>query len=153
MSILDLAIRQSGSALERVFIAIVLFTVSVFGIAWLSIAVFSGLSEVMSPGMAAAILGVAFLGLVAIVGLLDLMARSARKAASSDVSGKQEETEEVVSQAMRIAEGMTPGSPLFALLFALLAGVASVSLPVAVAPIVSKILDELETPQGGEAKS
>jgi len=140
----ETAIRKSESALSRVVLTLFLRAIAVLGLVWLSIAVANGLALVMTPPLAAAATGAIILAIAALASAISGTLSSAAKANSKLASSASRKTEDVISRATSIAEKMAPDMPMFALGVALAAGIASVSLPAEMDPILNKILDDAE---------
>jgi len=141
---LDFAIRKSETAIGRAAFMLVLAAIAVLGLVWLSIAAAGWLLLVVSPPAAAAITGVTFIGISAVAYFVSRTERTASDAKSEALAGNDLKTEDMISRATRIAERMAPDAPMAALSFALLAGLASVSLPAALNPFLNKILDDVD---------
>lgn len=142
---LDFAIRKSENALERVLFRVVLSAVALLGLVWLSIAATGWLALAVPPPAAAAITGGIFIGITVIAYFVARAGRAEAKASAEDsAANSHSKTDDVVARAIALAERMAPDTPLAAFLFALLAGIGSVSLPAAVNPFLSKILDDFE---------
>ncbi len=140
---LDFAIRKSEDALGRVVSMLVLSAMGMLGLVWLSIAASGLLAQVVSPPAAAAITGSGILGVCVLTYLLSRTFRQAPKLQLPEAEASIR-ADDVTSRAMRIAEKMAPGTPMLALVFALFAGLGSVSLPAALNPFLNKILDDFE---------
>lgn len=140
---LDFAIRKSENALERVLFTLVLSSVAMLGLVWLSIAIAGWLALVVPPPTAAAITGGIFFAISLLAYVIGRAVRHRPKAKTEGL-GAQSKTEDVTSRAIRIAERMAPDTPVIATLVALLAGLGSVSLPAALNPFLNKILDDVE---------
>lgn len=151
---LDYAIWKSEKALGRVLLLLLLSTVAVLGLVWLSIAAWGWLALTVSQPLAAAITGATFVS-------ISLFAYLVSRSTKGDPETKNEVphtdkmtgSDEVVSRGMRIAERMAPDSPLAALLVALLAGLGSVSLPAALNPFLIKIMDDVENSSDTSTKT
>jgi hypothetical protein len=142
---LDYAIRKSERALGRVLILLVLSTIAMLGLVWLSIAAWGWLSLVVSQAFAAAIIGGSFVVISVLAYLLSRSIRAEPEKKDEDHhSDRMNGSDDVVARGMRLAERMAPDSPLAALLVALLAGLGSVSLPAAFNPFLIKIMDDVE---------
>ncbi len=144
MSALDFAIRKSETALGRVVTTLVLAAVAMLGLVWLSIALTGWLAHAVAPPVAAAIVG----GGLILIALLVFRLKNAANTRSSDAAkvaaASARKTDDLMSRATRIAQGMAPDTPLAALAFALLAGIASVMLPATFSPYLAKILDDMD---------
>lgn len=146
---LDLVIRNSGSVFGRAVFALSLAAISVLSLVWLSIAVAGWYASMVSPALAAALTGVTFAAIAGLVYLGDRVFRSSADSKPKDTAASPRKTEDLISRATVIAERMAPDSPVVAVIVALLAGIASVSLPAAMSPILNKILDDVEkSPEG-----
>ncbi len=143
---LDFAIRKSENAIERILFRVILSAIAMLGLVWLSIAAAGWLALALPPPAAAGITG----GVIVCISLFAyfvVRAGRAESKASTEASGagsQSSRSDDVISRAIGIAERMAPDSPLTALLFALLAGLGSVSLPAALNPFLNKILDDVE---------
>ncbi len=145
MSVLDFTIRKSENALERILFRVILSAIAMLGLVWLSIAAAGWVALAVAPPAAAAITGGVFVG-IALIAYFVAGARKAESRANNEASAanSHSKSDDVISRAIGIAERMAPDSPLTALLFALLAGLGSVSLPPALNPFLNKILDDVE---------
>jgi hypothetical protein len=141
---LDLAIRKSEDAIGRVFSTLALASVAMLGLVWLSVAVAGWLAVVVPPPLAAAITGGSLFAAAAIAFFWNKSAQAVAKANKAAQGAVSPKTDDLISRATRIAERMAPGSPMAALTFALVAGIASVSLPPTLNPFLGKILDDVE---------
>ncbi|MFN4025424.1 MAG: hypothetical protein ACK4MQ_11370 [Hyphomonas sp.] len=140
---LDLAIRKSERALSRVVFHLFLAAGAMLGLVWLSIAAAGWLALAVSAPAAAAITGLILGGSTALAYLVSRVSRSQESAEAPDVK-KNPANDDLISRAARIAERMAPDSPMLALLIALFAGVASVTLPAALNPFLNKFLDDID---------
>jgi len=121
---------------------LILAVVAMLGLVWVSIAVAGLLALELSPPLAAAITGGA---MIATTALTFLLSRAVCVNAEPDVAAVSSSTgQDLISRATGISERMAPDWPMFAIVFALLAGLASVSVPSTLNPFLNKILDDLE---------
>ena len=141
---LDLAIRKSEGALARAVSSLALAAVAMLGLVWLSIAAASWLAGWVAPPLAAAITGASILAAASILFVRIKSQQAEAKANKTAQAATSPGTDDLISRATRIAERMAPESPMAALTFALLAGLASVSIPPTLNPFLGKILDDVE---------
>lgn len=144
MSTLDFALRKSETALGRILTTLVLAAIAMLGLVWLSIAAAGWLAYAVAPPVAAAIVGGVFVILAGLAFRLQRSANARSREAAKAAAARLNAADDLMLRATRIAEGMAPDTPLAALAFALLAGVASVALPPTFSPYLAKILDDVE---------
>lgn len=144
MSLLNLAIRKSETALEHIVALLSLAAVAMLGLVWLSIAATGWLGLLVPAPVAAAITGAVSMLIAAVAFFYNRSRQSHAKPAQDPGESRSTSTDDLISRVMMISQNMIADAPLASMLLASSASFAVVSMPEAFVPYFKKILDDVE---------